>query len=494
MLEKTRCSGRTPVRRRRLLPAALLSLLLGSPFEGIRAQSVVRPKEYEKREGTFRIPKIIELKVTAEAADKLRLLADSLEGTDISLRVSTFKKTGRVEVVQAGDFDYPSVRIEVPPRPEGYRLEVTPGGFLLMARDPGGLQWGLKRLVDALDFKTGTIPCFKVRDWPDTAWRGVHILMPTEKDLPLFRRFVDEILVPYHFNTVVLEIDYKFAYESHREVSEPGARSPGFCKQVAELLRNRGLRVIPEFNCLGHQSWKEKKGPLLKAYPEFDETPNLPSDDKGLYCRSWCPRHPALRPLLFDIWQELLSAFDCRYFHIGMDEVFLIAERECPRCGVSTPWEVFLGAASEYNAYFRGAECEVLMWGDRLIKREGTSYSKFEASDTDTWKAAAYLPRDIIICDWHYGVLDEYPSLKSFQDQGFRVLACPWSDVKNVESLWKYAQKVRTNRFLGFLATTWVPFSDLAGALFEGKGSGKAKGAAACLKRVGTLCWEGKKR
>ena len=423
--------------------------------------------------------------------EKLRILGDRLEGTDISLRILPMNKK-EVEVAVVGTTDYESRVLEVPPRNEGYLLEVRPQGVVLLARDILGAQWGLYRLALAIEPQKKRIPCFTIRDWPDVPWRAVHIFLPAEKEMGLFRRFVDEVLIPYHFNTLVVEVNYDFPYRSRPEVRDTDARSRTLCTNLRDIVNSRGLRLIIEFNCLGHQSWGRNKGALLRSHPEFDETPWVKDDDKRLYCRSWCPRHPDLLPLLFDLWTELAETFKPKAFHMGMDEVFLIAEKDCPRCSGSTPGEIFYAAASQYYAFFRGTGSQVLMWGDRLLDRKRFEYSKYESSEIDTWKAIEFLPRDIIICDWHYGVRKEYPSIPYFLKQGFRVLACPWRDPKNVQALWEYAQKVRSERFLGFLATTWVSFGDLAQALFEGKGSEKAKGAAICLKLVGRLCWQGK--
>jgi hypothetical protein len=455
------------------------------------APPAVTPKEFHRGASSYALPSVLEVKMTPGAQQSIALLAERLEGTDISLRVTPLKESG-MEVVLAGDVDYKPKKIEVPPHPEGYLIDVSPAGVVLLARDARGLRWGLVRLREALDRKRKAIAELKVRDWADLPWRGVHLRMISEAQFPAFKRFVDEVLLPYHFNTVVLEVNYGFAFERHPEVSEPDSPGAAFVEEdLRPFLEGRGLRLIPQFNCLGHQSWKQRPGALLRAYPHFDETPKIPADDRRLYCRSWCPRHPELTPILFELWEELLAAFAPGHVHLGMDEVFLIAEKECPRCSGSTPGEIFLAAVTQYHAFFRGAKTEVLMWGDRLLEKKRFGYSRYEASETDTWKALAFLPRDIIMCDWHYGVEKEYPSVKYFLEEGFRVLACPWRDPRNVRNLWEYTQKVRTDRFLGFLATTWVGFDDLCEALFEDKGSDKARGAAACLKLVGQLCWQG---
>ena len=62
---------------------------------------------------------------------------------------------------------------------------------------------------------------------------------------------------------------------------------------------------------LGHQSWHSDLEGLLRVYPEFDETPHVkmpenyvwPNDD-GLYCKSYCPLHPDVHKIVFELIDE----------------------------------------------------------------------------------------------------------------------------------------------------------------------------------------------
>jgi len=49
-----------------------------------------------------------------------------------------------------------------------------------------------------------------------------------------------------------------------------------------------------------------------------------PNDDE-LYCKSYCPLHPEVHDVVFDVVGELTDVFEASAFHAGMDEVFYIA-------------------------------------------------------------------------------------------------------------------------------------------------------------------------
>ena len=122
------------------------------------------------------------------------------------------------------------------------------------------------------------------------------------------------------------------------------------------------------FNCLGHQSWATNTGPLLKKHPEFDETPHIPADNKGIYCREWCPSHPDVNKVVFDLSDELIDAFEADALHVGMDEVFLIGSDKCPRCKGKDVGELFAGVVNRLHQHLVEEKgVEMLMWGDRLL-------------------------------------------------------------------------------------------------------------------------------
>jgi len=314
-------------------------------------------------------------------------------------------------------------------------------------------------------------------------WRGVHIIAPDPKGVPLLRRAIDEVLAPMDVNLIILEINYRFQFRSHPELRMEGALSKEEVGEIVDVCRKNGIRLVPEFNCLGHQSWGKTTFPLLLKYPELDETPEIPKDNPGIYCRSWCPLHPKVNEIVFALMDELIEAFQTDGFHVGMDEVFLIASDQCPRCRGKDPAELFAKAVNDYHRHLVEEKgLEMFMWGDRLLDDEVMGYGKWESSRNGTAPAIDMIPRDIIICDWHYGLRDEYPSVPYFQEKGFRVLPSSWKDVEAALALKRYAERHATERMLGHLCTTWVNGTDLAKALLGEEASETARQAVQALR------------
>lgn len=315
-------------------------------------------------------------------------------------------------------------------------------------------------------------------------WRGVHIIAPDPKGVPLLKRAIDEVLAPMGINLIVLEINYRFQFQSHPELRTEGALSRENLGELVEICDKHGIRFLPEFNCLGHQSWRKTTFPLLLRYPELDETPQIPKDNPDIYCRSWCPLHPKVNDIVFALMDELIESFRTDAFHVGMDEVFLIASDQCPRCRGKDPAELFAKAVNDYHRHLvEGKGLEMFMWGDRLLDDGAMGYGKWEASRNGTAPAIDLIPKDIIICDWHYGLRDEYPSVPYFQKKGFRVLPSSWKDARAALALKGYAERHATERMMGHLCTTWVNGTDLARTLLGEEGASEtAKQATEALQ------------
>ena len=136
-----------------------------------------------------------------------------------------------------------------------------------------------------------------LRHWRTTnkVWRGVHVMVGNSNAAS---NLIAELpaLAALGVNALVLEINYSFAFQSHPELRNASAVTKEQAARLARACRERGIRPIPLFNCLGHQSWSKNTGPLLTKYPELDETPGQFPENQGIYCRSWCPQHPKVNP------------------------------------------------------------------------------------------------------------------------------------------------------------------------------------------------------
>jgi len=259
-------------------------------------------------------------------------------------------------------------------------------------------------------------------------------------------------------NCLILEVNYSFEFKSHPELR--AGKQPittAGAKRFLGACRASRIELVPQFQCLGHQSWTKNTGPLLKMYPEFDLTPGAYPANKGIYCREWDPTNPRVNKIVFALMDELIDAFDAKAFHVGMDEVFLLRDEHAKNTRNRDPAEVFAQAVSDYHEHVVGKRgLMMLMWADRLIDGDQWNMGEWEASKVGTAAAVDKIPKDIILCPWHYELRDAYESVPYFMDKGFRVLPASWKNVDASNALIEYSRDhERDDRLVGHIFTTW---------------------------------------
>jgi len=317
--------------------------------------------------------------------------------------------------------------------------------------------------------------------------RGLSIAAPRTQSVDQFVKFIDDELAVRQINVLILRVDYNYQYKSHPELSDSAGLSEQDLKRIVMVCQKHGIRIIPQINLLGHQSWAGSTGNLLKVYPEFDETPSVkmpenykwPNED-GLYCKSYCPLHPGVHEIVFDIMDELLDVFEASDFHAGMDEVFYIGEEECPRCAGRDKAELFAGEVWRIRNHLAEKERNLWIWGDRLLDGKTTGLGMWEASMNNTHRAIDMIPKDVFICDWHYERADK--TAVYFAMKGLKVATCPWRDpevariqVQDMIGFRNTATPEMKKNFQGIILTYWSSAESFMNNFYDGKAEGGTK-------------------
>src|SRR5215472_9722534 len=209
---------------------------------------------------------------------------------------------------------------------ESYHLKVTPTAVELTAPNPLGALHGLQTFLQLVRITPQgfSTPAVNIDDEPRFAWRGLMIdsgrhFMP----VPVIERNLDGMeavkLNVFHWH---ISDDQGFRLESktYPLLHEKGSNGLYYTqKQVADVIqyaRDRGIRVVPEFDMPCHTtSW-------FVGYPQLASGPGpyQVADHWGVMDSAMDPTRESTFQFLDKFLDETTALFPDAYFHIGGDE------------------------------------------------------------------------------------------------------------------------------------------------------------------------------
>ena len=320
----------------------------------------------------------------------------------------------------------------------------------------------------------------------DQPWRALHVISyATDDGLDELAKQLPQ-LAKMGINCLILEVNYGFEFQSHPELRQgdkqitQGRRDASSWQPAAKTASS----WCRNFNALGTSRGQKNTAPLLTKYPELDLTPGAFPENKGIYCREWDPMNPKTNEIVFALIDELIDAFEAKAFHVGMDEVFLLSSEHAPSTKNLDPADVFAKVVNDLHGHIVGQRgLTMLMWADRLIDGEQFNMGEWEASKVGTAPAVDKIPKDIILCPWHYELREQYESLPMFMEKGFRILPASWKNTEATLALIRDARCPSNRR-----PTGWPHLHDLVAAARQ---LGRIRAAG---QRLGTACRESKQK
>ena len=212
----------------------------------------------------------------------------------------------------------PSATVQQLGEDESYHLEVSPTDVQLTAPNPLGVLRGLQTFLQLVRVtpKSFNVPVVTIDDQPRFPWRGLlidsgHRFVP----IPVIKRNLDGMeavkLSVFHWR---FTDDQGFHIESKKFPLLQQKGSGGFyyaqdeVREIVAYARDRGIRVVPEFDMPCHTaSW-------FLGYPE------LSSGQDPLKSSAIDPTRESTYTFLTGFIAEMAGLFPDSYFHAGGDE------------------------------------------------------------------------------------------------------------------------------------------------------------------------------
>lgn len=212
-----------------------------------------------------------------------------------------------------------------PSQKEAYSLTLKPGQVHLVADGPAGILHGLASLSQAVigGPKGPRLALGTIQDAPRFVWRGIMIDVARHfMTLDGLKRQIDGMeQVKLNVLHLHLSDNEGFRVESHLypKLHEVGAHGQYYSQaQIGELVnyaRDRGIRIVPEFDVPGHTL------ALLTAYPELASGPITGANYISAMNSALNPAIPETYAFLDGLFGEMAGLFPDPYFHVGGDEV-----------------------------------------------------------------------------------------------------------------------------------------------------------------------------
>lgn len=243
-------------------------------------------------------------------------------GVDIQpLSSDTSRATLLIDVAGPGE------KVQSVDEDESYSLDVSTSRVTMQANTVVGALRGLETLLQLIESDSAGfhLPLAHIEDHPRFPWRGLLIDVSRHfQTVEEIKRNLDAMsMVKLNVLHWHLSDDQGFRVESrlHPELQRRGSDGLYYTqdeiRDVVAYARDRGIRVIPEFDMPGHStSW-------FVGYPQYASAPGPYTIGRRMsgYEATFDPTRESVYTFIDSFVGEISKLFPDPYWHIGGDEV-----------------------------------------------------------------------------------------------------------------------------------------------------------------------------
>lgn len=276
-----------------------------------------------------------------------------------------------------------------PDQAESYVLTIDRRGVRIEFRETGGLRAAAATLGQLLRQYGRTLPCLRIRDWPDFARRGVMLDISRGR-VPKLETLLQLVahLADFKINEFQLYTEHTFAYRKYESVwRDWGALTPAEIRTLDARCRELGIDLVPNQNSFGHLRYFLEHPPLRKL-AEISEPYEGATGDFLRFPTTLAPNHAGTLKFLRGLYDELLPNFSSPYFNVGCDETWDLGRGQsqelCERRGKGLVYVDFLKSIHR-EVSSRGRR--MMFWGDIILHHP---------------ELIKKLPPDVIALNWGY--------------------------------------------------------------------------------------------
>jgi len=280
--------------------------------------------------------------------------------------------------------------------------------------------------------------------------RAVQLDLARQMESMTFLRDFIDYASSCGFNALFLYLEGRVRTETFPYPAEEDSYTPEQMRDIVACAAEKGMEVIPATQALAHAE-------LFLRYRQMEGLSELHDtnmrgrwDTAARVHETFCPSLEGTRDFLAGYFAELAELFPSKYFHVGLDEAWHLGT--CNRCRARPEGQ-------------QGIWIEYIQWLHQVVAgRLGKRMMVWDDMFQHYPQALGAIPKDIVLCCWHYDTIGDVPrwhfgdrqridKLTAFSEMGFDCLIAPadasWT---NPVTFSRYAAE---RPCLGGLLTMW---------------------------------------
>lgn len=317
-------------------------------------------------------------------------------------------------------------------------LSLTPGSYAVdvgdtiraFAPDTEGALYALATLLQLIHYENGTlrIPQVHIQDYADKAYRSLMVDLSRQwHPFPKLLKFVD---ICFFFKIKYLHLHFidglRYTLPSRVLPNLPTEGEHYSFEQIAQLnayAKDRGIVLVPEYECPGHaQQCIDKYPEIFADHADGKPLGNVYNEDGDIlqYRNLICATSQSSMDATLAMLKEMAEMFpDSPYIHIGGDEANIQLWNECDDCTRYMRQNGIADVQELYSEYVGKIASYILSLGRTPIVWEGFPKKGHER-----------IPKETIVVAWE----SYYHMAYDLLEEGFRVINASWEPLYIVPS------------------------------------------------------------
>lgn len=359
-----------------------------------------------------------------------------------------------------------------PASPEGYFLEIKDDQVTVSAGSLAGIFYGcqtLSQLIEDARDQNITIPACTITDYPDVAYRAIHLDLKHHLDSVSYYYNMIDRLAQVKINAVIAEFEDKLGYREASAVAASNAISIEEFAKISQYAKARNIEISPLVQGLGHASF------ILK----HDEYKELRDDTASDW--SFDALNPKTYDLQFSLYKDAIAATPgAKYLHVGGDEVGNLGLSELAKKSGMKPVELQMYWLKKVCEFAAANNRIPIFWDDMVFKLSNLYKTTYDPEISieqvkNTWNENEHLlnenvqlfPKNCVYMRWNYdtpGLLGNRKAIQWYKSNGLDVMPATagqtmWPmmprEQSNFKSMKEFSAITAEEKLKGILCTFW---------------------------------------